>query len=113
MGGNYICSACPLGKYKPLAGNDACVDVPPGCWVPAGANSCVTPDAGQDRTCLSGKPCTLSKITGHGLSSKHLVMIMDKCQGTAVYGFPNNGVSKQGGVEYTWDGDIFSGRDVF
>ena len=129
------CELCPLGRYSevPSATSlSACLQCPLGTWnnetgaasqdhcqaCPAGSTTsvtgaenltfCVRPDPDQARSCVSGRPCAISGITGTELRAGHRIAIVGQgCDAAkvATSGIIDGGISDPAeghGSQYAW-----------
>ena len=127
------CEVCPAGRFKSGTGNLPCEECVVGTWSndtgavenvcapcmvgstteAAGArdlDSCVRPDVGHRRTCVSGRVCEVDGLSGYGLRAGHrMVLSRSPCDGskTALPGVSQNAFSHPStdGQRYVW-GDV-------
>ena len=80
--GNDVCLECPVGRWSNMSGSsseDSCIACEPGSTTEAtGADSealCVRPDRSLERSCTSGRVCSLH-LTGQGLRDGHHLAVV-------------------------------------
>jgi hypothetical protein len=109
-----VCQPCAAGKWSDTTGapsSERCVSCVGGSDTESeGASSsllCVQPDPGQNRSGISGRPCSVLNVTGRGLTAGWHRMALVQSQ-EIVSGTSSTDVASDGGATYNSKEQPFS-----